>query len=158
MRLRRLTVGERRLAAAAFSDGLRAERLWLAEGAPTGSWAIVVFSLMLFPSRTEDFSIETASYQAWFVHELTHAWQFQTRPLWTLLSLAKVAFSGSYLTRRAYRYGLPLTWDRLNLEQQAKAVEHGFLLRRGLRPPDMPDGARPEDYPPPAAFQRKSRR
>ncbi len=146
MRLRRLSVGEVRLAAEVFGAALDPRRVWLLTGAPTGGWAMVLFGLMLFPGELADFAAEPVPTQAWFVHELTHAWQFQTRPLWTLASWARVALSGCYLNRRAYRYTLPVAWDRLNLEQQAKVVEHRFLLERGLRPADMPAGAAIEAY------------
>ncbi len=141
MRLRRLTAGEAALARDVFGAGLDFGRVRLVMDAPTGGWAIALFGLILFPRTVEDFATEPMHAQAWLVHELTHAWQFQTRPLWTLASWAGAAISGGYLTRRAYLYALPIDWNGMNLEQQAKAVEHRFLLTRGLRTKDMPEGA-----------------
>lgn len=147
MRLRRLTAGERALAAAAFGGGIDAERVWVLTGAPNGGFAFVMWRLMVFSTRTADFAAEPVLIQAWFIHELTHVWQFQTRPLWTLTSWAKVAISGGYgRGLKGYRYSLPVVWAALNLEQQARVVEHGWLIRRGVRTGAMPEGATAEDY------------
>ncbi len=147
MKLRRLTEGEAGLAAEVFGDELDARRLRVLTGAPTGGWAMVLFALMLFPTKVADFAVEPVPTQAWFVHELTHAWQFQTRPLWTLMNWTGVALNGGYLNRSAYRYTLPALWEDMNLEQQAKAVEHCFLLGRGFFSADMPPGATLDAYP-----------
>jgi hypothetical protein len=115
-------------------------------GAPTGGWAMVAWRLILFPVDCADFSAEAMEQQAWFVHELAHTWQFQERPMRTLASWARVALTGGYVYGRAYRYDLPFDWEALNLEQQAKAVEHAFLLTRGFSTADMPAGAAIEAY------------
>lgn len=129
MKLRRLTDGEVSLATEVFGTALDARRLWLVEGAPTLGWAMVIGRFMLFPVSIADFAVEDVPRRSWFVHELTHAWQFQNRLVWTLLSWAGVAFSGGYLTGAAYRLTLPFDWDRLNLEQQARVVEQVYLRR-----------------------------
>ncbi len=146
MRVRRLTPGESALAFL-FGDELRLKGVRVITGAPTFGFAFVVGRWMVFPSRTKDFSAEGVEMQAWFIHEMTHVWQFQMHPLRTLFSWAAVAFSGGYLTGLAYRYRLPLkAWDRMNLEQQARAVEHGWLLRQGHRTNRMPNTATFDDY------------
>jgi len=123
--LRRLTAGEAALAREVFGDTLDPSRPWVLTRAPTLGWAMVLFGVMVFPVEVADFAAEPTPRQAWFVHELTHVRQFQTRPLWTLLSWARLAFTGAYLTRRAYappQPGAPFT-----LEQEAMAVEAVFL-------------------------------
>jgi hypothetical protein len=146
LRVRRLTPGEAALAFL-FGDELRLKGVRVMTGAPTLGFAFVVGRWMVFPTDTKDFSAEDVGMQAWFIHELTHVWQFQMRPIRTLLSWAAVALSGGYITGLAYLYRLPLkAWDRLNLEQQARTVEHGWLLRQGQRTDRMPDGAAFEDY------------
>ncbi len=128
MKLRRLSAGETALARAVFGDTLDPGRPWILTGAPTGGWAMVVFGLMLFPAEIADFSAEPLERQAWFVHELAHARQFQTKSLWTLTSWARLALTGAYLNRRAY--APPTPGKTLNLEQEAMAVEKGFLAER----------------------------
>jgi hypothetical protein len=121
MKPRRLTRSEIALAQAVFGDTIDLGRVWLVNRAPVGPWAMVVFDLMLFPTDTADFAAQPIHHQAWFVHELTHVRQFQTRPGWTLWSWAGVALSGGYLTGRAY--DPPKPGRAPNLEQEAKA-EH----------------------------------
>ena len=125
MRLRGLTAGEVALAREVFGDGIDTGRVRLVERAPTGPWAMVLFGLMLFPTDAPDFAAEPIHRQAWFVHELTHVRQFQTRPWRTLMSWAGVALSGGYLTGRAY--DPPKPGATPNLEQEANAVEAAFL-------------------------------
>ena len=128
MKLRRLTAGEAALAREVFGDGLDPGRPWVLIGAPTGGWAMVVVGVMLFPLDVADFAAEPLARQAWFVHELTHVHQFQTKPLWTLLSWSKLALTGGYLTRRAYAPLKPGATP--NLEQEAMAVEARFVEGR----------------------------
>ncbi len=89
-----------------------------------------------------DFARADAHAQALLVHELVHVWQFQTRPLRTLASWARVLTSGGYGPGLSgYRYPLPIgAFEALNLEQQASVVEHAFLLRTGRRSGRMPNG------------------
>lgn len=129
MKLRRLTDGEAALAADVFGEGLTTATLWLVEGAPTFGWAMVIGRLMLFPVRVADFAAEDVGRRAWFVHELTHAWQFQHWPVRTMVSWARTSLSGGYLTGAAYRVPSPFDWEHLNLAQQARAVEQAYLMR-----------------------------
>ncbi len=115
-----------------------------------GAFAVTVGSTVNIPpaASSADFSRERPLIQAFFIHELTHVWQFQTRPLGTLASWAKVALTGGYGPGLSgYRYDVPIpTWTGLNLEQQASVVEHAFLLSDGHRSRTTPAGARLEHY------------
>ncbi len=146
---RRLTEGEARLARRVFGAAIADGRIRISGGG-FGPFAVTIGSRLLLPRhlRADDFSRAEAMLQGLFVHELTHVWQFQTRPLWTLLSWARAVVTGGYGPGLpAYRYALPLgAFARLNLEQQASVVEHAFLLRMGRRSPSMPAGARLVDY------------
>jgi hypothetical protein len=146
---RRLTEGEARLARRVFGAAIIDRRIRISGGG-FGPFAVTVGSRLFLPRHlgAEDFSKAEAALQGLFVHELTHVWQFQTKPLWTLLSWARAVLTGGYGPGLpAYRYSLPLgAFARLNLEQQASVVEHAFLLRMGRRSPAMPAGARLADY------------
>ena len=99
---------------------------------PFGGFAVTLGRRVLFPSEPPaDFAAEPLERQAWFVHELTHVWQFQCATLRTLANWAKVAACGGYGPGLpGYRYAWPPpTWAALNLEQQASLVEAAFLHR-----------------------------
>ncbi|MBH5322626.1 vgr related protein [Aurantiacibacter sediminis] len=75
----------------------------------------------------DDFASAPLHRQALFIHEMTHVWQTQTRGDWYLV------------TRRMpwarYDYALKPGWklEQYGIEQQARIVEHAFLLRRGAK-------------------------
>jgi hypothetical protein len=130
--MRPLSQGERALARSVFGAAIDLDRVRLAPVLPGGG-AITLGRVILFPHDAQwDFAEQPARLQAWLLHELTHVWQFQTRPWRTLASWARVLLSGGYgPAQRGYLYAHPFDWARLNLEQQASVVEHAFLLRAG---------------------------
>ena len=129
--LRRLTTGERALAAEVFGSGLEAGRvrvfaipIWDRAFVP-GGW------LMVWPATgaQADFSDPATPLEtlAVFIHELTHVWQAQHG---VFLPLAKLRAGDS---DAAYAYDLehgPGFAD-MNIEQQAMVVEDAFRLSRG---------------------------
>jgi hypothetical protein len=134
-RLRRLTPGERALAAEVFGPGLDATRVRIA-AIPLWNRAFVAGpSLMVWPAKglKADFSAPQVplSIQSVFVHELTHVWQAQRG---VNLLLAKLKAGDSDL---AYAYDLNCCegFFSLNIEQQAMVVQHAFLCRRGGQAP-----------------------
>lgn len=151
MRGRPLTSGERALAAGVFGDALDLAPVRL-HAHPFGAFAVTIGPRILFPGEPpRDFAAAPLEAQGWLVHELVHAWQFQTAPLRTLASWAKVALSGGYGPGLpGYRYPWPPPpWRRLNLEQQASLVQDAFL-DRGRRPrfgvPETAKGVNPARY------------
>ncbi len=76
---------------------------------------------------SDDFSREPLSTQGFFIHEMTHVWQSQTRGRF-YLPLMRHPFC-------RYRYtivsGRP--FERYGLEQQAEIVRHVFMAERGAR-------------------------
>lgn len=127
--LRRLTPGERALAAEMFGAGLDAGRVWLL-ALPMWNRAFVAGSrLMVWPARTvwRDFSRAPLRTQAVFVHELTHVWQAQNG---VRLILAKLK-AGDRAAAYAYDLAGEPDFSALNIEQQAMVVEHAFLASRG---------------------------
>jgi hypothetical protein len=146
---RRLTEGEIALARSVFGEAIDYGRVRIAAGG-FGRFAVTTGARINIPRAyaAADYARERPLARAFLVHELTHVWQFQTRPLWTLASWAWVALGGGYGPGLpGYRYALPIKpWNRLNLEQQASVVEHAFLLRDGHRHPATPPGARLADY------------
>lgn len=154
---RPLTEGEIALARSIFGDAIDHRRVRLSTR-PFGPWAITFWSSITFPPQRPapaDFVQQSVRLQAWLVHELVHVWQFQTRPMWTILSWAGVVLSGGYGPGLpGYRYAWPLKdWGAHNLEQQAAMVEHAFMLRQTGRCVGAPAGAALADYRACAPFE-----
>jgi hypothetical protein len=131
--MRRLTAGERALAAEMFGGGLDPGRVRIL-ALPVWNRAFVAGpTLIVWPARTAplDFATERLAVQAVFVHELTHVWQAQNG---VALLRAKLKAGDS---DASYAYDLAVSPDfaALNIEQQAMVVEHAFLASRGERTP-----------------------
>lgn len=135
--LRRLTPGERVLAAEMFGDGLDAARICIL-AVPLWPRAFVAGpALMVWPARAAplDFGDAPLGLQATFVHELTHIWQAQTG---ANLLLSKIK-AGDGAAAYAYELNAETEFARLNIEQQAMVVEHAFLAARGESTPCAPE-------------------
>lgn len=139
--LRWLTPGEQALAREVFGSGIRPARVRI--------FAQPVFPRPFTPGSAgivypvagalRDFTQGSLEDQATFVHEMVHVWQAQKG---VILAIAKLQAGDS---DAAYRYDLDTqTFDRMNIEQQARVVEHHFVLQRratlltGRKPPFPP--------------------
>ena len=131
---RPLTSGEIALARAIFGDALDYGRVRLFLGkwwplqpprtamAPTGN-------IHFHPDGggwSEDFSKEPLGAQAYFIHELTHVWQAQTKGRF-YLPLMRHPFC-----RYAYQPKPGKPFNRYGLEQQAEIVKDAFLASHGV--------------------------
>ena len=85
----------------------------------------------------DDFANAPLHLQALFIHEMTHVWQTQTRGDWYLVF--------NRMPWEKYDYSLKPGWklEQYGIEQQARIVEHAFLLRNGRK---LPGVANPETY------------
>jgi hypothetical protein len=81
---------------------------------------------------SEDFSKEPLGRQGFFIHEMTHVWQAQTKGRF-YLPLMRHPFC-----RYAYELTPGKPFNRYGLEQQAEIVAHRFLADRGATPPHCP--------------------
>ncbi len=74
----------------------------------------------------DDFSIQHVDRQGFFIHEMAHVWQTQTRGRYFLLF--------NRMPWAKYTYSLKSGWslDRYGVEQQAEIIRHAFLLRSGV--------------------------
>lgn len=75
----------------------------------------------------DDFAFAPLQRQAHFIHEMTHVWQTQTRGDWYLVLNRMPWARYDYVLRP----GWPL--EKYGIEQQARIVEHAFLLRKGAK-------------------------
>ena len=130
---RPLTPGEIALARPIFGDAIDYSRVRLFRGKwwpfqPRGSAMAPCGNIHFHPTGggySEDFSKEQLGQQGFFIHELTHVWQAQTRGRF-YLPLMRHPFC---------RYAYELTPGRpfrlYGLEQQAEIVKDAFLASRG---------------------------
>jgi len=75
---------------------------------------------------SEDFSKEPPHVQGFFIHEMVHVWQSQTRGRF-YLPLMRHPFC-----RYRYRIVPGRPFGRYGLEQQAEIIRHSFLSRNGV--------------------------
>lgn len=81
----------------------------------------------------DDFSAQPLAQQGFFIHELTHVWQTQTRGRWHLILHRHPFCRYTY----AIKPGEPL--EAYGIEQQAEIVKHAFWLRQGAKIPGVSD-------------------
>jgi hypothetical protein len=139
MSIRHLTDAEAKLTKATFGDTIdvafvriKQQRWWPLQPktivmAPDGH----IYFSPGSSSYCNDFGSSSIAMQAFFLHEMTHVWQYQCG---TNLILARGLFA-------RYRY-LPLTpgkaFELYGIEQQAEIVRHYWLLRHGIAVPGAP--------------------
>ena len=134
-RWRRLTEGERDLAAQVFGASLDAERVrllaipfWNRAFVAGGGWIV-------WPARAmrPDFAAPDVplAEQAVFVHELVHVWQAQHGLNLLFAKLRAGDSPGAY----AYDLAGEVRFAGLNLEQQAMVVEDAFKRLNGASAP-----------------------
>jgi hypothetical protein len=131
--LRRLTAGERALAAEVFGAALDPDRVRIL-ALPFVRRALVAgIPLIVWPARqaADDFSAAPLRLRATFVHELTHVWQAQSGVNLVLAKLRCGDSAASY----SYRLEPDASFADFNIEQQAMAVEHAYLARHGAPAP-----------------------
>ena len=82
-----------------------------------------------------DFSSECLTRQGFFIHEMSHVWQTQTRGKWHLI------FNRMPWAR--YDYTLKPGWQltRYGIEQQAEIIKHAFWLRNGAKVAGVSDAS-----------------
>jgi hypothetical protein len=78
------------------------------------------------------FAQQGVEMQAFFLHEMTHVWQAQTKGRW-YLPLMRHPFS-------RYGYDVVPGWsfERYGIEQQAEIIRHVHLMRNGVAVPGKP--------------------
>ena len=137
---RSLTLGEIELLRSVFHDAIDYPKVRLVKGKwwpfqPRKAAMAPMGNIYFHPDGggwSEDFSKEPLGLQAFFVHEMTHVWQAQTKGRF-YLPLMRHPFC-----RYDYAIVPGRPFDRYGLEQQAEIVRHAFLAKHGGSPPICP--------------------
>lgn len=137
---RALTTGEIEIARSVFGDTINYAKVRLFKRKwwpfhPRNAAMAPMGNIYFHPEGgvwSEDFANESLSRQGFFIHEMTHVWQAQTKGK-LYLPLMRHPFC---------RYDYALVPDRAfcryGLEQQAEIVRHSFLAQYGAAPPICP--------------------
>lgn len=131
-----LTASEIKMAQLIFKDAIDYTRVKIHRGKLFGlpdrsRNAIAPLGEIYFPSdvydETPDFSKSTSTRKVWFIHEMTHVWQYQQGMNIILRGLI-TAITGGYIQQRCYQYS-PTQHQYLqqyHFEQQAEIISHYF--------------------------------
>ena len=130
---RPLTPGEIELARSVFGDAIDYAAVRMVKGKwwpfhPRNAAMAPMGDIYFHPEGqvwSDDFSKEPLGRQGFFIHEMTHVWQSQTKGRF-YLPLMRHPFC-----RYDYRIREGRPFDRYGLEQQAEIVRHLFLAARG---------------------------
>ena len=143
MTLRRaLTPGEIAICRSVFGDAVDYGRVQLVKRKwwpfqPRNSAMAPMGNIYFHPEGgawSDDFSRESVRRQGFFIHEMTHVWQTQTKGRF-YLPLMRHPFC-----RYSYRFEPGKPFNRYGLEQQAEIVAHRFLADRGVAIDQCPPG------------------
>lgn len=140
---RPLTLGEIKLARSIFGDAIDYSKVLIRRR----KWAFFQPKQVTMAPRghihfhpesvsyCDDFTSAGIYHQALFIHEMVHVWQTQTRGDWYLV-LNRMPWA-------RYDYALKPGWklQQYGIEQQARIVEHAFLLRNGAALPGVANAA-----------------
>jgi hypothetical protein len=140
---RPLTAGEIALARSVFGDSVDYSKVRMVKGKwwpfhPRNAAMAPMGNIWFHPNGggwSDDFSAEPLGRQGFFIHEMTHVWQAQTKGRF-YLPLMRHPFC-----RYAYRLKPGKPFEHYGLEQQAEIVSHRFLADRGARLPLVPPKA-----------------
>lgn len=140
---RPLTAGEISMAAAIFGDQLDYKKIRVINrkfgifSFKNGGRTFLNTVNISGTAYCDDYSRQAPHLKAFFIHELTHIWQYQTRPLWLASNAIEegLRYNFNYKTA-AYTYKLDLRkkFTDYGYEQQASIIEDFFrLCWHGLR-------------------------
>lgn len=127
---RGLTSGEIRMAETVFGGGVDYEKVrvhrggyWLFFGLQDEDTAVTPNGEMYFPGKhyKEDYSLESVRDQGWFLHEMTHVWQYQMGYWVKLVRGPRPNMSYAYSLEPGKRF------SDFNMEAQGNIIEDYYL-------------------------------
>lgn len=133
---RRLTDGEIELARSIFGDSIDYARVTVTDDKyvffqPKGVAMTPNGSLYMNGCYYADYAAESSYTRGFFIHEMTHVWQFQNKVLNPVAAAAELNLKHKFNYEAAYDFHLDEKKDltQYNMEQQASIVEEYFLVR-----------------------------
>src|SRR6185312_5177574 len=82
---------------------------------------------------SKDYAAEDISLRGFFLHEMTHVWQYQNKILHPVLAAAELNLKHKFNYAASYDFLLDSKKDFINygMEQQAAIIQQYYLLRNG---------------------------
>lgn len=132
-----MTKGEIALAHSVFGDRIDYGRVTISDGKffpfhSAGTGMAPNGKLYMYGCYSPDYSIGDAHRRAFFIHEMTHVWQYQNKILDPLKEGIHLMLKHKFNYEAAYPYHLEAQkkLTDYNMEQQASIVEDFFLRRQ----------------------------
>ena len=145
---RKLTQNEISFLQETYGNSIDYKKVWLEtrvipEKLDTG---IVIFDTIHMPNHyySQDFSKENINTKSWFIHEMAHVWQWQSKGMFSVDHAANISINnkikyGEFNYDRGYEYSIHDKFENMNIEQQASAIQDRFLRKNGLPPKNCID-------------------
>jgi hypothetical protein len=136
--LRPLTEGEIRLARSVFGDAIDYAKVHISDGrysslqSEDSAMMGLDGNIYMNKAYTSDYSIAGAIWQGYFIHEMTHVWQYQNKVLHPLKEAVSLMLKHKFNYRAAYGFRLEEGKDltQYGMEQQAAIVAEYFMTQR----------------------------
>lgn len=92
--------------------------------------------IYMYGCYRDDYAQGSLAEQGFFIHEMTHVWQFQNKVLHPVAGFIDLLARHKFNYAAAYYYNLDGVQDLTdyNMEQQASLVQDHFILTRGGNP------------------------
>lgn len=149
MTARRLTQGEIALAKTLFKDSIDYDSVRIHDKKyvffqPNNSGMTPNGEIYISGKSTykDDYSKASEHMKAFFLHEMTHVWQYQNKVLDPVAEAMKENVKHKFNYAAAYPYEIDVKKDLTDygMEQQASIVEHYYLISKGRRDPGRAGG------------------
>lgn len=136
MAARPLTDGEIRLARSIFADSIDYAAIRIHDrtylpGLPAHTAMAPNGQIYMAKNHRPDYAAAPPHMQAFFLHEMTHVWQYQNNIFNPVKEAAKLSIKHRFNYDAAYPYMLDAAKDLMsyNMEQQASIVEDYFYIK-----------------------------
>jgi len=137
MKSRPLTTGEIKLAKTVFGDSIDYSTVNIFDGAyiffqPNHSGMTPNGNIYMRDCFSEDYSKENPHDRGFFIHEMTHVWQFQNKVLNPVAAAIELNLKHKFNYADAYDFHLDGKKDLTDygMEQQAAIVQEYFMICR----------------------------
>lgn len=135
---RPLTAGEIRLAQSVFGNSIDYAAVKIHDGAyiafqPQNSGMTPNGQIYMRDCYEDDYSKQSAGTRAFFLHEMTHVWQYQNKVLNPIAAAARLNLKHKFNYAASYFYFLDKKKDltQYGMEQQAAIIEGYYLHKNG---------------------------